>query len=130
MSTILVIEDSVAQLALMNLYLRDSGHKIISLKDSKEALNTAVKEKPHVIITDVVMPEINGFELCRRLKTHPATASIPIVICSSKNQEVDRIWGMKQGASAYLPKPFSRDQFIEIINQVRFNFTKTLIKSN
>jgi len=62
------------------------------------------------------MPGMSGFELCRSLKNNPVTASVPIVICSSKDQEIDRLWGMKQGAAAYLTKPFSREQLIRTVN--------------
>jgi twitching motility two-component system response regulator PilH len=62
------------------------------------------------------MPGMSGFELCRSLKNNPDTANVPIVICSSKNQEIDRLWGMRQGAVAYLTKPFSREQFVRAVN--------------
>lgn len=124
MSKILLIEDSITQLALMNLYLRDSGHTIINLTNPKEALNKAVLYKPHVIVTDVLMPEMNGFEVCRQLKKHPETQNIPIVICSAKNHKIDRIWGMKQGAIAHLSKPFSRDQLVRTINKARLSSPK------
>ncbi|MFP5271554.1 response regulator [Coleofasciculus sp.] len=124
MSKILLIEDSLSQLALMNLYLRDSDHRIINLTNPKEALNKAVFYQPHVIVTDLIMPEMNGFEVCRQLKKHPDTQDIPIVICSAKNHEIDRIWGMKQGATAHLSKPFSRDQLIQTINKARLSSPK------
>lgn len=116
MSKILLVEDNPAQLDLMEVYLRDGGHLVIRLSDPKEALNKAIEQKPDVIVTDVVMPGMSGFELCRRLKQNPATAKVPIVICSSKDQEIDRLWGMKQGADAYLTKPFSREQLLRTVN--------------
>lgn len=116
MSRILLVEDNPAQLDLMEVYLREGGHFVIRLSDPKEALNKAVEQKPDVIVTDVVMPGMSGFELCRRLKQNPATAKVPIVICSSKDQEIDRLWGMKQGADAYLTKPFSREQLLRTVN--------------
>lgn len=116
MIKVLLIEDNRAQLDLMENFLRDTGHTIIRTSNPKEALNKAVEHKPDVIVTDVVMPGLSGFELCRRFKNHPATAKVPIVICSSKDQEIDRLWGMKQGASAYLTKPFSREQLLRAIN--------------
>ena len=64
------------------------------------------------------MPEMSGFELCRFLKKNPATQKVPIVICSSKNQKVDRLWGIKQGAVAYVSKPFTREQFLRAIESV------------
>lgn len=116
MSKILLVEDDLAQLDLMEMYLRENGHAVICLLDANQALTKAVEHKPDVIVTDVVMPGISGFELCRRLKQHPATANVPVVICTSKNQEIDRLWGMKQGAFAYLTKPFSKEQLLRAVN--------------
>jgi twitching motility two-component system response regulator PilH len=115
MTKVLLVEDNLAQLELMECYLQESGHTVVYTTDAKEALNKALQQKPDVIITDVVMPGMSGFELCRSLKNNPATASVPIVICSSKDQEIDRLWGMKQGAVAYLTKPFSREQLIRTV---------------
>lgn len=118
MITILIVEDTLSELELMSHYLRESGYNVINALGAKEALNKVMESKPDVIVTDVVMPGMSGFELCRRLKTNPVTEKIPIVICSSKNQEIDRLWGMKQGADAYLTKPFTREQIIRAIKSV------------
>ena len=118
MGTILVVEDTLSELELMSHYLREGGYNVINAVGAKEALNKVLEEKPDVIITDVVMPGMSGFELSRRLKTHPATEKVPIVICSSKDQEIDRLWGMKQGADAYLTKPFTREQILRAIKAV------------
>ena len=118
MRTILIAEDTLSEMELMSHYLRESGYTVISAVGAQEALDKVLKQKPDVIITDVVMPGMSGFELCRRLKTHPATEKVPIVICSSKNQEIDRLWGMKQGADAYLTKPFTREQILRAIQAV------------
>jgi twitching motility two-component system response regulator PilH len=116
MSKVLLVDDNPSQIELMELYLREVGHTVIRLTDAKQALNKALEQKPDVIVTDIVMPGMSGFELCRRLKQHPGTARVPIVICSSKNQEIDRLWGMKQGATAYLTKPFSKEQLLRAVN--------------
>lgn len=118
MGTILVVEDTLSELELMSHYLREGGYNVINAVGAKEALNKVLEQKPDVIITDVVMPGMSGFELCRRLKTHPETEKVPIVICSSKDQEIDRLWGMKQGADAYLTKPFTREQILRAIKAV------------
>lgn len=115
MSKVLLVEDNPSQRELINNYLCESGHTVICLTDAKNALNKALEQKPDVIVTDVVMPGLSGFELCRQLKNNPVTANIPVVICSSKNQEIDRLWGMKQGAAAYLTKPFSREDLIRAV---------------
>lgn len=116
--TILIVEDSPSELELMSYYLTESGYNVIPTTGAKEALEKALLQQPDVIVTDVVMPGMSGFELCRYLKKHPATQKVPIVICSSKNQEIDRLWAMKQGADAYLTKPYTREQLIRAIKSV------------
>ncbi|HEY9614549.1 response regulator transcription factor [Allocoleopsis sp.] len=118
MGTILIVDDNLSELELISHYLREGGYTVINAVGAKEALNKVSEQKPDVIITDVVMPGMSGFELCRRLKTHPDTEKVPIVICSSKDQEIDRLWGMKQGADAYLTKPFTREQILRAIKAV------------
>ncbi|MGJ3251853.1 MAG: response regulator [Elainellaceae cyanobacterium] len=118
MGTILVVEDTLSEMELMSHYLRESGYNVISAVSAKEALNIAIEQRPDVIVTDVVMPGMSGFELCRSLKKHPVTEKVPIVICTSKNQEIDRLWGMKQGADAYVTKPFTREQLIRAVKLV------------
>ena len=118
MGTILIVVDNPSEMELISHYLREGGYTVINAVGAKEALNKVSEQKPDVIITDVVMPGMSGFELCRRLKTQPETEKVPIVICSSKDQEIDRLWGMKQGADAYLTKPFTREQILRAIKAV------------
>lgn len=118
MSTVLVVEDTLSELELISTYLRESGYNVILATDAKDALNKALNQKPDAIVTDVVMPGMSGFELCRKLKTNPATGKTPIIICSSKGQEIDRFWGIKQGADVYVTKPFTREQLIRAIKSV------------
>ncbi|MGF1499735.1 MAG: response regulator transcription factor [Elainellaceae cyanobacterium] len=115
MGTILVVEDTLSEMELMSLYLRQGGYTVISAMNAKEALDRAIEQKPDVIVTDIVMPGMSGFELCRSLKKHPVTEKVPIVICTSKNQQIDRLWGMKQGAAAYLTKPFTQEQLVRAV---------------
>jgi twitching motility two-component system response regulator PilH len=91
---------------------------VIKAAGAKEAMEKAVSENPDVIVTDVVMPGISGFELCRSLKKNPITEKVPIVICSSKNLEIDRLWAMKQGANAYITKPYTREHLLGTIKSV------------
>jgi len=118
MGTILVVEDTPSEMELMSYYLRESGYFVINAISAKEALNKAIEQQPDIIITDVVMPGMSGFELCRSLKKHPITGKVPIIICTSKNQEIDRLWGMKQGADAYIAKPFTREQLVRVVKSV------------
>lgn len=118
LGTILIVEDSPSELELMSHYLQESGYNVIQATGAKEALEKALLQIPDVIVTDVVMPGVSGFELCRALKKNPITQKVPIVICSSKNLEIDRLWGMRQGADAYLTKPYTREQLLCVIKSV------------
>jgi two-component system, chemotaxis family, response regulator PixH len=118
LGTILVVEDSPSELELISHYLKESGYNVIKASGAKEALEKAQTENPDVIVTDVVMPGMSGFELCRSLKRNPVTQKVPIVICSSKNQEIDRLWAMRQGADAYVTKPYTREQLLRAIKSV------------
>jgi len=103
---------------LITHYLNESGYKVIKATNAKDAMDLAIKQQPDVIVTDVVMPGMSGFELCRSFRKNPVTEKVPIIICSSKNQEIDRLWGMKQGADAYITKPYTREQLIRAIKSV------------
>jgi two-component system, chemotaxis family, response regulator PixH len=118
MQTILVVDDTPSELELMTHYLKESGYTVIVATDAKEALNKAVEQQPDAIVTDVVMPGMSGFELCRTLKKNEMTQKMPVVVCTSKNQELDRLWGMKQGADVYITKPFNRDELIRAVKSV------------
>lgn len=116
--TVLVVEDTPSEMELMVHYLRDSGWSVICATSAQEALDKALQHQPDAIVTDVVMPGMSGFELCRSLKKQPETADVPIVICTSKNQDIDRLWGLKQGADAYLTKPYSQEQLVQSVKSV------------
>ncbi|WP_341525457.1 response regulator [Nostoc sp. UHCC 0302] len=118
LGTILIVEDSPSELELMSHYLKESGYNVIKATDAKEALEKAALQKPDAIVTDVVMPGMSGFELCRSLKKNSITQKVPIVICSSKNQEIDRFWARRQGADAYITKPYTREHLLRTIKSV------------
>ncbi|MBW4604413.1 MAG: response regulator [Calothrix sp. FI2-JRJ7] len=118
LSTILIVEDSPSELELMSHYLKESGYEVIQATGAKEALEKVLTEKPDLIVTDVVMPGMSGFELCRALKRNPNTENVPIVVCSSKNQEIDRLWAMRQGADTYLTKPYTRNELLLAIESL------------
>ncbi|AFY56684.1 response regulator with CheY-like receiver domain and winged-helix DNA-binding domain [Rivularia sp. PCC 7116] len=118
MATVLVVEDTPSQLELMNIFLQEGGYEVIRATDAKDGLEKALLYQPDAIITDVVMPGMSGFEFCRKLKRNLDTKKIPIIFCSSKNKDIDRIWGMRQGADFYLTKPFTRQQLIGAVKSV------------
>lgn len=118
MVKILVVEDSPSERELITDYLEEGGYTVISAEDAKIALEKTKMQKPDLIITDVVMPGMNGFELCRNLKKNPETKNLPIVVCTSKNQELDKLWGMKQGVDIYLTKPCTREEILRAVRTV------------
>jgi twitching motility two-component system response regulator PilH len=131
MSKILVVEDSISQREMISELLKGNGLAVDVAGDGVEALETLtqiakadVSALPNLIVLDIVMPRMNGYELCRRLKSDPKIQDIPIVMCSSKGEEFDRYWGMKQGADAYIAKPFQPAELIGTIKQLLRNSNK------
>ena len=118
MTKILVVDDSRSERNLISAYLSDKGYQVIAADNAKEAIKKSSLQKPDVIITDVVMPGMNGYELCRQLKKLPETKNIRIVICTSKDQKIDRFWGMKSGADVYLIKPVNQDQITRAVESL------------
>lgn len=105
MSTVLVVEDSITELHLLTGYLQNAGMSVIIAKSGEEAQAKLSAQMPDLIVLDVILPGQSGFELCRELKADPRTNQIPVVMCSTKDTEVDKMWGNLLGANAYLPKP-------------------------
>jgi DNA-binding response OmpR family regulator len=103
--TILVVEDSPMEMKLMLGLLANTGYQVFSATDGEQALAAAQEHHPDLILLDVVLPKKNGYQVCRQLKGSPETAGSKIVMVSSKSQETDRFWGMKQGADDYVTKP-------------------------
>lgn len=118
MKTVLVVDDAPSELELMCGYLREAGYLVVSTDNAKDALQKAETQKPDIVVTDVVMPDMSGFELCRSLKKNETTQQLPVVICTSKNQDLDKLWGRKQGADAYITKPFTREELVKAVQSV------------
>lgn len=121
MSKVLVVEDSVSELALISQYLTEGGHTVIGATGAQEALTKALAQKPDAVVTDLIMPGMSGLELCRSLKDHPETQQLPVIACTSKTQDIDRFWAMKQGISVYVTKPFTQAQ---INNAVKYGLSQ------
>jgi DNA-binding response OmpR family regulator len=115
MPKILVVDDSPTVLMHITDTLDGKGYDIITASDGEGALNKAVKEQPDLILLDVVLPGKNGFQVCRQLKTDAATKNIKIILVTSKNQKSDRFWGLKQGAEAYITKPFEDTELLDSV---------------
>lgn len=113
--TILVVDDSPTELQLTTSALRAKGYRITTASDGEEALQKIQAERPDLVLLDVVMPKKNGFQVCRDLKSSPETQDIPVVLLTSKNQEVDKFWGLKQGADEYLTKPWKEEDLLSVV---------------
>lgn len=118
MNTVLVVEDSLTQRQVLTLYLQKAGLAVVSVKSSEEAQSSLSVQKPDLIILDVILPGQSGFELCRELKADPSTSQIPVVICSTKHTNLDKMWGNMLGADAYLPKPVDDKELMQTILQL------------
>jgi DNA-binding response OmpR family regulator len=117
MSTVLLVEDSMTDREIMNRYLQQLGFSVVNAKSSEEAHLKLQTEKPSLIILDVILPGQSGFELCREIKSDPDTSQIPVFICSTKDTDVDKLWGSMLGADAYLPKPIQPNDLVRTIKQ-------------
>ncbi len=118
MSTVMVVDDSVTLREMIADLLKGRGLNVIVASDGVEALEQIKTNRPDLVVLDIVMPRMNGYEVCRRLKSDPKTQSLPVVMCSSKSEEFDRYWGMKQGADAYIAKPFHPQELVGTIKQL------------
>ncbi|MDH5393632.1 MAG: response regulator [Gammaproteobacteria bacterium] len=108
----LVVDDSRTQIFASKKILEEFGFTVITADNGKSGILTAKQSKPHLILMDIVMPEVNGFQATRYLTRHPETSHIPIIIVSSSTQEADKAWGLKLGACDFLNKPFDRSRLI------------------
>ncbi len=117
MKTVMIVEDSMTDMELLTLYLRKEGLLVVPATSGEDAQVKLRQQKPDLIILDVILPGQSGFQLCRQLKSNPQTKGISIVLCSTKNTEVDKQWAKMGGADAYLTKPLDRDQLIYTIRQ-------------
>ncbi|WP_218079508.1 response regulator transcription factor [Anthocerotibacter panamensis] len=118
MSTVLVVDDTLTELEVLAICLRRGGLRVLTAISGEDALSQAQQLKPDAILLDIVLPGLSGFELCRELKNMPATSQIPVVLCSTKDTAMDRFWGLKQGADAYLTKPIDQEELIRTVKSV------------
>ena len=112
MALIMIVDDSPTEVHVMKTALEKHGFETMSAADGSECLNLARKVRPDLIFMDVVMPGVNGFQATRALTRDPKTKAIPVVMITTKGQETDRIWGMRQGAVDYLVKPVGETDLI------------------
>jgi twitching motility two-component system response regulator PilH len=113
MALILIVDDSPTEVHVMQMALERHGFQTAAAANGAEGIKKAKEMKPDLIFMDVVMPGINGFQATRTLANDPATKTIPIIMVTTKGQETDRIWGMRQGAVDYLVKPVAPQKLVE-----------------
>ncbi len=117
MARILIVDDSPSQLLGIKRIVEKLGHEALTAEDGAAGVETAKREKPDLILMDVVMPNLNGFQATRTISKDPETAHIPIVLVTTKDQETDKVWGMRQGAKAYVTKPIKEDELTKALNE-------------
>ncbi|AJC45610.1 twitching motility response regulator PilH [Xanthomonas sacchari] len=118
MARILIVDDSPSQLLGIQRIVEKLGHETITATDGAAGVEAAKAALPDLVLMDVVMPNLNGFQATRTLRREPTTQNIPVILVTTKDQDTDRMWGMRQGARAYITKPFSEDELYEVIERV------------
>jgi twitching motility two-component system response regulator PilH len=114
-ATILIVDDSRTMVHALKTFLEQSGYNTLTAMDGSQAVSAARMHKPDLILMDIVMPRMNGFEATRILTKDPETGSIPIIIVSGTERETDKVWGLRIGAKGFLAKPIRKTQLMESI---------------
>ena len=118
MARILIVDDSPSQLVGLKRIVEKLGHQTMTAEDGAAGVEVAKREVPDLILMDVVMPNLNGFQATRTISKDAKTSHIPIVLVTTKDQETDRVWGMRQGAKAYVTKPVNEGELVDTINKL------------
>ncbi len=118
MTTVLIVDDSPMIREMVSGHLTQHGFKVEEANDGADAVEKIQAKQPDLIVTDVVMPRMNGYELCRWIKNNAQTKNLPVVMCTTKSEEFDKYWGMKQGADAYITKPYQPPELLNIVQQL------------
>ena len=117
MPKILIVDDVTTEQQYMSKVVTGLGHTCSVASDGQQALTLARSERPNLILLDIVLPKLDGFQVCRKIKKDPETAHIPVILVSSKSQESDEYWGLKQGAAGYVRKPFTPEELALILTK-------------
>jgi len=118
MARVLIVDDSPTETQKMKSILTKNGHDVIEAGGGQEGVDKAKAELPDVVLMDIVMPGVNGFQATRQIKQNDSTSHIPVIIVTTKNQDTDRIWSQRQGAVGYLVKPIDEKQLLKTIKEV------------
>lgn len=117
MKKILIVDDSLAEAKLMQSVLQQAGYWPVAIHDPRKLEATVAAERPNLILMDVVMPERNGFQACRELKSNAEFSRIPVVMVTSKNTESDKFWATQQGADGFVVKPFTAAELLGAVQR-------------
>jgi twitching motility two-component system response regulator PilH len=117
-TTILIVDDSSTIREMVADLLSEAGLNVVQASDGADAKSKIEVSCPDLVVTDIIMPNMNGYELCRWMKGDPKTKDVPVVMVSTKSEDFDRYWGMKQGGDAYITKPYKPAELITTINQL------------
>jgi len=118
MAKVLIVDDSPTETYKLTGMLEKNGHTVITAGNGEEGVSTAKAERPDLVLMDIVMPGLNGFQATRQLSKASETSHIPVIIVTTKDQETDRVWGMRQGAKAYLTKPIEEKELMATMSEV------------
>jgi twitching motility two-component system response regulator PilH len=116
MAKVLIVDDSPAQIFTLRKLVEDWGHEVLIAENGNQALEIARLEQPHVILMDIVMPGMSGFQTTRKLSKDQHTHGIPVIFVSTKSSDTDRVWGMRQGATAFVTKPVNPELLLSAIS--------------
>jgi twitching motility two-component system response regulator PilH len=116
MPKVLIVDDSPVQLYSLRQIVEEGGHEAVTAESGEQALALASDELPQVILMDVVMPGMSGYQTTRKLSQHVSTRGIPVIFVTSKSGEADKVWGMRQGAIDYITKPVNANQLLTAIS--------------
>lgn len=117
MTQIMIVDDSPTDMHLLKKILEKNGFNTLTASGADEGIQVAKRERPDLILMDVVMPGLNGFQATRELSSDPETSAIPVIIVTRKDQQVDRVWGMRQGARDYITKPVKEGKLMSLIRE-------------
>ena len=118
MARILIVDDSPSQLMGIRRIVEKLGHEAVTAEDGAAGVEAAKRELPDLVLMDVVMPNLNGFQATRSICREETPRHIPVVLVTTKDQDTDRVWGMRQGAKAYITKPFNEADLAEVLGQL------------
>lgn len=118
MANIFIIDDSPTDVRVFTTLLERAGHQVVAVSSAEDGIERVRSDLPDLVIMDVIMPGMNGFQATRTLTRDPVTAGIPVVMITTKSMETDRVWGMRQGAKAFITKPVNEKDLLACINDL------------